>query len=175
MGAFDSAVCNALGTVSRMCVQHGLGLANSIELIEAGDVTSIPAPDVGTHTVSGDVVLDVAKLFVQWLIGDTEAEFTSTSIGSKGNQTFRNTLTIFLPLSRSEVSVIMNAMLNGQFVIRFGDKGGGKRLLGTNESPAMIAEGGVQEVINGERHGHTVTFENIGHTPYWYTGSAPLV
>lgn len=175
MGAFEGAVCDVLAAISRFCGQHGLGLSNAVELIEAGDVTSIAAPDADTHTVSTDVTLDATKFFYQWLIGDTEAEFTSTAIGSKGNQTFQNTLTFFLPLSRDAVTYVMNGMINGQFIIRFGDKNGGKRLLGTNESPAMIPEGGIQEVINAERHGYTVTFENIGPLPVWYTGAAPLV
>jgi len=175
MGAFDGTVCDVLAAVSKICGQHCLGISNAIEIIEAGDVTSIAAADAGTHSVSTDVTLDATKFFYQWLIGDTEAEFTSTAIGSKGNQTFQNTLTIFLPLARDAVSYVMNGMINGEFLIRFGDKNGGKRLLGTNESPAMIAEGGIQEVINAERHGYTVTFENISHLPYWYTGAAPLV
>lgn len=175
MSAFEGSVCDVLAAIGKLCGQHGLGLANTIEIIEAGDVTSIAAPDAGTHTVSTDITLDATKFFYQWRIGDTEAEFTATAAGSKGNQTFQNTLTVFLPLSRDAVSVVINGMLNGEFVIRFGDKNGGKRILGTAASPAMIAEGGVQEVINGERHGHTVTFENMGHTPYWYTGAAPLV
>lgn len=174
MGAFAGTACDILGAVGKSCAVHFNGLGNSIEIIEAADVESIPAPDAGTHEITTDIVLDATKVFYQWLIGDTDAEFNATPEGPKGNQTYRNTLTIFLPLTRKEVAVILNGMLNGEFVIRFGDKGGTKRLLGTDHSPAMIAEGGVQEVNNAERNGYTVTFENTGHMAYYYTGAAPL-
>lgn len=175
MGAFEGTVCDVLEAVGKICGQHALGISNTIEIIEAGDVTSVPAADAGTHTVSTDVTLDATKVWFQWRIGDTEAEFNSTATGSKGNQSFQNVLTIFIPLSRDQISYLVNQILNGEFVIRFGDKNGGKRLLGTDSAPAMIAEGGIQEVITAEKNGHTITFENMGHTPYWYTGAAPLV
>jgi hypothetical protein len=174
MSAFEGTVCDALGAIGKICAQHALGLGSTIELIEAGDVTSIPEPDANSHTVSSDVTVDATKFWYQWRLGETNAEFNATSIGQKGNQTFRNVLTVFIPLSRDEVDFIMNAILNGEYIIRFGDRNGDKRLLGNANSPAMIPEGGIQEVINTEQNGVTVTFENVGPTPYFYTGAAPL-
>jgi hypothetical protein len=169
MGAFDGTACGTLNTVSKICAQHALGLGNTIEIADAADLTSIPAAT--GHTVSDDIVMDSTKQFYQWRIGETEAEFNAQSIGQKGNQTFQNTLTVFLPLSRAEVSNMVNSIINGDFVILFRDKNGAVRLLGTDASPAKIPDGGIQEVVSPDRNGHTVTFENIGHTPYFYTGA----
>lgn len=174
MSAFEGTSCAALAAVEKVCAEHALGLSNTIEIIEAADLTSIPAPDASSHTVSSDIVVESGKQFYQWKVGPTDAEFNATSIGSKGNASFQNVLTIFLPLSRDEVSKVVNDILNGEFVIRFGDKSGAKRILGNENSPAMVPDGGIQEVITSERNGHTVTFENIGKTPYFYTGAIPL-
>jgi len=171
MSALLGTACGALADIEKLCIQHGLGISSTMEIIEAASLTSIPAPDASSHTISTDIVVDSGEEWYQWKLGATEAEFTATSIGSKGNQSFRNVLTIFLPFSRDAIDYLLNQMLNGEFIIRFGDKNGNKRILGTENSPAMIAEGGVQEVINEERNGVTITFENVGHTPYFYTGA----
>lgn len=170
MSAFDGTCCAAVADIGRACEQHALGISTTIELIEACDLTSIPAADVDTHTISTDAVVDTGKRWYQWKIGGA-AEFNATSKGTKGNQTFGNVLTVFLPLSRDLIDHTINALLNGEFVIRFGDVNGSKRLLGTEHSPAMIAEGGVQEVISADTNGVTVTFENTGATPLFYSGA----
>jgi hypothetical protein len=174
MSAFTGTCCDGVAAIAKVCAQHALGIGSTIELVEACDVTSIPAPGEGTHTVSDDIVLDATKVWYQWRIGETNAEFSSQSIGQKGNQTYRNTLTIFLPLMRDAIDAQINAIINGEFVIRFGDRNGEKRILGTDSAPAMIPEGGVQAIINGEQNGVTISFENVGHTPYIYTGAAAL-
>lgn len=175
MSAYEGSVCDALGAIGKVCAQHALGLSSTIEIIEAGDITTVPAPDADTHTISTDITLDATKVWYQWKLGETNAEFTYTSIGQKGNQTYRNVLTVFVPLQRDASETIINAMINGEFVIRFGDRNGAKRLFGNENSPAMIPEGGVQGVVSTEQNGVTITFEYIGITPYFYTGTAPLV
>jgi len=174
MSAFSGTCCDGLASIAKVCGQHALGIGSTIEIIEACDIQSIPAPGAGTHTITQDIVLEDEKVFFQWRLGETQAEFNATSIGSKGNQTFRNVLTVFLPLSRDLIDKQINAIINGEFVIRWGDRNGAKRLLGNENSPAMIAEGGIVELINTEQNGVTVTFENIGATPFFYTGAAPL-
>lgn len=174
MSAFGGTCCAGLESIAKECAQHALGLSSSIEIAEACDISAIPAATDDKHTVAADITMVATKTFFQWKIGETEAEFNATSIGGKGNQTFRNVLTIFLPLSRDAVDYVINQILNGEFVIRFGDRNGAKRLLGNANSPAMIAEGGVSEVINNDQNGVTITFENVGATPYFYTGAIAL-
>lgn len=174
MSAFGGTCCAGLASIAKECAQHALGLSSSIEIAEACDITSIPDATANSHTVGTDITMVATKTFFQWKIGETEAEFNATSIGGKGNQTFRNVLTVFLPLSRDAVDHVINEILNGEFVIRFGDRNGAKRLLGNANSPAMIAEGGVSEVINNDQNGVTITFENVGATPYFYTGAIAL-
>lgn len=174
MSAFGGTCCAGLATIAKECAQHALGLSSSIEIAEACDIASIPDATASSHTIATDIVMVATKTFFQWKIGETEAEFNATSIGGKGNQTFRNVLTIFLPLSRDAVDHVINEILNGEFVIRFGDRNGAKRLLGNANSPAMIAEGGVSEVINNDQNGVTITFENVGATPYFYSGATAL-
>lgn len=175
MGSFAGTCCDALKTIGKICDQYALGLSNVINIAEACDLESIPDPDVGTHTVSSDVVMDATKVFYQWRIGETDVEFTAQSVGVIGSQSFQNTLTVFLPISRDELDFQINTMINGEFVLEFGDKNGNRRIMGDDNSPVMIPEGGIQEVINAERNGVTITFQNVSHTPYFYTGAIPLV
>lgn len=174
MGSFTGTCCGGLQAIGKYCGQYALGLSNVIHLAEACDLDSIPAPDAGTHTISSDVVMDVGKLFYQWRIGETDVEFNSQSVGVIGSQSFQNTLTIFLPISRDVLDYQLNLIINGEFVLEFGDKAGARRIIGNDNSPVMIPEGGVQEVINAERNGVTVTFQQVGPTPHFYTGSIPL-
>jgi len=173
MSAFDGTCCAALAAIAKFCEEHSLGLASYIYIIEACDITSIPAADADTHTVSTDITIDSGKNFFRWKVGGS-AEFNGNSTGSKGNQTFQNVLTVFVPMSRDEVSYLANAIINGEFVVVFVDKNGNKRILGTEHSPAMIAEGGIQEAITEDANGHTFTFENMGKTPLHYTGAVSL-
>ena len=174
MSAFQGQCCEGLQTVQRICDQHNLGIGTTIEIIEACDIDAIPDPDSNTHTVSTDIALDAGKFWYQWRIGETDAEFTSTPIGKKSNQTFRNTLTFYLPLMRDELEYMLNRIINGEFVIRFSDRNGDRRILGTDAAPAMIPEGGINGVNSLEQNGYTISFENTGHTPYFYTGAVPL-
>lgn len=170
MSAFLGTACAYLAEIAKACIDAGLGISTTIEIIEAASVTSIPAPDVGTHTVSTDIVVDTGARWYPWKIGGA-AEFNSTAKGTKGNQTFNNVLTVFIPVSRDAVDKVINDLLNGEFVIRFGTITGEKRLMGTEFSPVMIAEGGIIEAISNETNGVTVTFENTGKTPFFYTGA----
>lgn len=175
MGSFTGTCCGGLEAIGKYCGQYALGLSNVIHLAEACDLESIPAPDADTHTISTDVVMDAGKVFYQWRIGETDVEFNATSVGVIGSQSFQNTLTVFLPISRDVLDFQINNIINGEFVIEFGDKQGARRIFGSDNSPVMISEGGVQEVINSERNGVTITFQNVSNTPYFYTGSIPLV
>jgi hypothetical protein len=174
MSAFSGTCCDGLQEIAKLCAQRTNGIANGLYLIEACDITSIPAPGSGTHTISTDITLDATKHWYLWKLGDVDNEFNSTAVGTKGAQTFQNVLTIFIPVVREVIDETINAILNGEFVVCFVNKAGQKRLLGTEFAPAMIAQGGVQEVETAERSGVTITFENMGHTPYYYTGALPL-
>jgi len=175
MSAFEGTACGGLAEISKYCQQYTTGIANTIEIIEAADVTSVPDPGAGTHTITTDITLDATKFWYQWRIGETDVEYSWTSVGVKGSQSFQNTLTVFLPVSRDLVENTINSMINGDFLIRFRDKQGVARLAGSAYSPVQVAEGGVQGVINAERNGTTVTFEWMGPTAYFYEGAAPLV
>ena len=170
MSSFQGQCCEGLDAIGKLCAVAALGIANAIDIIEACDLDSIPAPDADTHTVSTDIVVDTGKNWFQWKIGG-EPEFNSTSIGTKGSQSFRNVLTTFIPGTRDQVEHQLNKIINGEFVIRFRDKNGLGRIFGDDNSPVMIAEGGMQAVISNETNGYTITFENIGRTPYFYTGA----
>ena len=174
MSAFNGTCCDALIAIAKVCAEHALGVAPHIDIIEACDILSIPAVDVSTHTISGDIVLDTGKQWYQWKIGGS-AEFNYNSIGTSGNATLENILTTFLPLQRDQNEMTINAILNGEFVIRFSDINGASRILGTASSPVMIPDGGIQGVISAESNGTTVTFRNVGHTPYFYTGAVSYV
>jgi len=170
MSAFNGTCCDALAAIARLCEQHALGISTSIDIIEACDIESMPAPDADTNTISGDIVVKTGKQWYNWKIGGN-AEFNYNSVGSQGNQSFENILTPFLPLVRDAITHLLNQIVNGEFVIRFSDIGGEYRLLGTEFSPAMVAEGGIQGVISAEANGTTITFNNKGLIAYTYTGA----
>ena len=170
MSAFNGTCCDALAEIARLCEQHSLGISTSIDIVEACDIESMPAPDADTNTISGDIVLKTGTQWYNWKIGGA-AEYNYNSIGTKGNQSFENVLTTFIPLVRDAISHLLNTIVNGEFVIRFSDVGGTYRLIGTEFSPAMIAEGGVQGVISAETNGTTLTFNNSGLIARNYTGA----
>lgn len=174
MSSFAGTCCGDLASVGKLCAQYALGLSNVIHIAEACDLDSIPDPDADSHTVSGDIVMDDSKVFYQWRIGETDVEFNSNSVGIVGSQSFQNTLTVFLPILRDELLTQINSMINGEFVIEFGDKNGTRFVMGSDNSPVMIPEGGIQSVISAERNGSTITFQNVSHTPYIYTGAIAL-
>lgn len=174
MSAFVGTCCGGLMAIAKFCEQYALGLSNVIHIAEACDLDTIPAPDAETHTISSDVVMDSGKVFYQWVLGDVDLEFNYASVGIVGSQSFQNTVTVFIPIQRSVIEHQLNSIINGEFVLEFGDKEGARRLGGNENSPMRIPEGGIQGVINGERNGTTVTFQNVSATPYFYTGAIPL-
>lgn len=174
MSAFVGTCCGGLTAIAKFCEQYALGLSNVIHIAEACDLDTIPAPDAETHTISSDVVMDSGKVFYQWVLGDVDLEYTYASVGIVSNQSYQNTVTIFIPIQRDAIEHQLNSIINGEFVLEFGDKQGARRIVGNENSPMRIPEGGIQGVINGERNGTTVTFQNVSNTAYFYTGAIPL-
>lgn len=171
--SFDGTSCGFIAAIGKACKGAGFFLPSSVLIAEAQDLESIPAVGVGTHTVSTDIVFDVGKFFYTWLTTEGGAVMNYASIGQKGSQAFKNTLTIYVPISRDEVLYQVNQVLNDDFIIVPTDTNGVKYLFGTEQNPMRIAEGGIQGVKDGENDGTTITFENTGPTYKIYTGATP--
>lgn len=174
MSSFAGTPCDAVTELAKHCDLAALGLGSVVHVSESTNIAAIPAVDANTNTVSTDITMDATKVFFPWRIVDTDVEFSSTAIGAKGSQSLRNVLTIFIPVRRESVDLILNNALNDEFIMLFTDKLGERRIFGEEFAPAMIAEGGVAAVINNERNGTLLTFEYVGPAPKMYTGAVPL-
>ena len=171
-GVFDLPACGLLGAIAKHCGEVAKFAPNAIYIAEAADLESIPAPDAGTKIISTDIVMDATKTFFQWVTTANGAVLSREPVGSKGTQTFKNTVTIYIPVVRSLVLEEMDNVVNDQYVLIVSDTAGTNWLCGTSVSPAMVAEGGIQSVMDGEQNGTTITFEWFGSL-FEYTGAIP--
>jgi len=169
-GVFDLTACGALGAITKHCGAVAKFTPNSLYIAEAADIESIPAPGAGTKTITTDIVMDATKFFFQWVTVQTGAVLSREPVGTKGTQSFKNTVTFYLPVLRSVVLEELDNVLNDQFVLIVPDSEGVLWLCGTAYSPAMVSEGGIQAVMDGEQNGTTITFEWYGPL-YIYQGA----
>ena len=169
-GVFDLTACGALGAITKHCGPVAGFTPNSIYIAEAADIESIPAPGAGTKQITTDIVMDATKFFFQWVTVQTGAVLSREPIGTKGTQQWKNTCTFYIPVVRSVVLEEMDNVLNDQFVLIVPDSEGTLWLCGTAYSPAMVAEGGIQSVMDGENNGSTITFEWYGSL-FEYSGA----
>lgn len=164
--------CAALAAIARYCAAAALGLAAKLYIIEVCDVESIPAAAEGDHRITGDIVLKAGKVWHEWNIGDTDAEYGYVSAGQSGSESFNSTLTYFIPVIRSLVDHLLNNILNGRFLVVFVDKDGQKMLLGTLFNPVKFVPGGVSGVVSGEANGTTCSMQQLGgKTAHFYDGA----
>ena len=171
-GVFDLTACDALAAITKHCGEVAGFTPNSIHIIEAANVTSIPDPDAGTKLVSTDITLDATKFFFQWVTTANGAILSREPVGTKGTQKWKNTVTFYIPVLRSLVLEALDNVLNDQYVLVCPDSEGTQWLCGTAYSPAMVSEGGVQSVMDAENNGTTITFEWYGSL-FEYTGATP--
>lgn len=170
--AFDGTACGTLAAIAKLCDLAGFFKPNKIYIAEHADLAAIPAPGVGTKTVSTDITFDLTKFFFIWETAENGANITSAAIGQKGSQIYRNSITVYVPgISRDDALLAMDNVLNNGFVIIAPDTNGNNVILGTAVSPAKVPEGGIQAVKDGENDGITITFENFGAAPLLYTGA----
>lgn len=164
--------CAGLAAIAKFCEQYALGLSTSVWIIEACDVESIPALVADDHRIATDITLKAGKVWFQWKIGDTDAEYGYTPSGQRGSRSFDSTLTFFIPVIRSTVEHTFNKILNGEFIVVFQDKEGNKQLLGTLVNPVTFADDGLTGVKNGESNGTTCTVQQLGgRTAVFYDGA----
>lgn len=172
---FDGTACGFLIGVGKLCGLASLMKPASVYVAEHAHLTSIPAADVDTKTVSSDIVMDASQVFQTWKTSEENAVLSYEAIGQKGSGIFRNFFTVYIPgATRDEVLRASEAVLNDDFVLIIPDTNNELVILGTEQSPARIPSGGIQGVKDGENDGVTITFENFGPLPLRYTGSIPL-
>jgi len=165
--------CDGLAAISRNCGINVKGLRPVIEIAEECDVETIPDPDADSHTISTDVTVASTKQFWEWAVADdSQLIANSEGVGNPNDMSFQNNLTVFIPGDEDAADATINAVLNGTFIIRYTSKSGKAKLLGTKASPAKISS--IQFTDSPDSKGYLITFMNMGHKPYNYTGAIPL-
>lgn len=166
------AVCDVLASIAKNCKINIKGITPVIRIAEAGNVT-IPARDADSHTVSTDVTMETGSQFYEWAVADDDQiQFTSSSVGNIGDLSYENVLTAFIPGSDDAKDMAMNEVLNGDYVVSFGQKDQQSKLMGNSFSPAHIQT--IVYTNNGTQNGWLVTIMQRGESPLFYTGAIPL-
>lgn len=165
--------CDGLAAIERYCKNNPKGLTPVIEIAEHCDVEAIPDRDVGTHTVSTDITVATGKQFYSWSIADDDQLLSgSEGQGNATDMSFENRVTGFIPGDEDSVSAIINAIMNGSFIVAYQTKAGKKKLLGTKASPAKFIS--LSKANSPDSAGYLFTLSNKGEEPLNYTGAIPL-
>ena len=174
MASFNATAADKLVSSGKVEKAAAQGLSSCIYIVEAANITSIPARDTDDNKISSDIVMDSGKTFKSWDIAEDGSLFSYSGTGTKGAAGFKNVVTVFLPGERSVFEDFLNKGVNDNFVLIIPDDRGANRLVGTNHSPARAVPDSIEFFKNGDKNGCMITFEFTGEIAPVYTGSIPL-
>ena len=142
------------------------------------DVSTIPAPDPDTNTISSDITMAATKTFFTVGFSRNKGEFRYDIQGEIDARSWFHEIELFLAKQRDSVVHQLFNVTNADLIFIVKDKNGQQWLLGDlenpmnlNTAPGTTGKGGTD--VNGTTA--TWRVDTIPHTPYLYDGVVPLV
>ena len=141
----------------------------------ADEVVSIPAPDAGTHTVTGDFSFRQADApnnveagaLYPWNVSKNDGSFKSTK---DENGRWNTEVKYFVPYLSSEKSYVFSNLAEDNDIHIVNDLNGKRRIVGSVDNPANT----VTEETTTPKNGYIITITwQSAKSPYFYEGAVP--
>ena len=151
------------------------GLTN-LHAIRRRDIDVFPDVDADGVTISKPIVPKTGAKFVPWDFATDTGEVNHKSSGDAGNQSITQELNTYVPRGEAKIDAVIQAALNGDFVVAGRDSNGNTRLLG-DEFRGVKFEHDYKSGKKGtDKNGTDFKFSGEGftHVPYYYTAALPV-
>jgi hypothetical protein len=151
------------------------GLTN-LHVIRRRDIDVFPAVDADGVTISTAIVPKTGAKFVPWDFATDTGEVNHKSSGDAGNQSITQEVNTYVPRGDAKIDAVIQAALNGDFVVAGRDSNGNTRLIG-DEFRGVKFEHDYKSGKKGtDKNGTDFKFsgEGFAHVPYYYTAALPV-
>jgi hypothetical protein len=152
------------------------GGLTDLYVIRRKHIQTFPAPDADGVTVATAIVPVTDEGFVKWDFATDSGEVTHKSSGDPGNKSISHGTDVYVPRGSAATDSVIQAALNGDFVVIGRDSNGNLRILGDKNRGVTFDHDYKSGKKGTDKNGTDFKFtgEGFGHVPYYYTGAIPL-
>jgi hypothetical protein len=152
------------------------GGLTDLHVIRRKHIQTFPAPGPDGVTISTAIVPIADEGFVKWEFATDTGEVTHKSSGDAGNQSISHGIDVNVPRGSAATDSVIQAALNGDFVVAGRDSNGNQRILGDKSRGVKFEHDYKSGKKGTDKNGTDFKFtgEGFGHVPYYYTAAIPL-
>lgn len=153
------------------------GGTNTLYVARKRDVLSIPEPGEDGVTISTAIQMKPGKAFVKWDFAEETGDINHKSEGDPGNKSVSTDVNTYVPRGVASVDSVINAAINGSFIVIVEDALGQKRIAGDLRKGMTFDHDYKSGKKGTDKNGTDFKFANTGfsHVPYYYTAAIPVV
>lgn len=158
------------------CGANAGGLTD-LHVIRRRDLLTFPAADEADGvTISTALVPMTGEGFVKWGFATDTGDVNHKSEGDAGNQSITQELNTYIPRGVATIDSVINAAINGDFVVIGTDSNGNRRILGDKRRGVTFNYDYKSGKKGNDKNGTDFKFSGQGftHVPYYYTAAIPL-
>ena len=153
------------------------GGLTDLHVIRRRDIETFPEPGADKVTVSTAIVPKTGCGFAKWEFAQDSGEVNHKSGGDAGNQSITHEVNVYVPRGSASTDAVIQAALNGDFVIIGRDSNGNLRVCGDLRRGVKFEHDYKSGKKGGDKNGTDFKFSGEGftHVPYYYTAAIPLL
>jgi hypothetical protein len=152
------------------------GGLTDIHVIRRREIKTFPEVDADGVTISTALVPETNCGFVPWAFAQDSGEVNHKSGGDAGNQSISHELNVYVPRGSAKTDAIIQAALNGDFVVAGRDSNGNLRLVGDKRRGVKFEHDYKSGKKGSDKNGTDFKFSGEGftHVPFYYTAALPM-
>ncbi|WP_210521911.1 hypothetical protein [Hymenobacter terricola] len=152
------------------------GGLTDLHVIRRRHLETFPAPGADGVTISTALVPVDGEGFVPWAFAQDTGEVNHKSSGDAGNQSIAHELNVYVPRGSATTDAVIQAALNGDFVVIGRDSNGNLRIAGDKRRGVKFEHDYKSGKKGNDKNGTDFKFSGEGftHVPYYYTAAIPL-
>ncbi|WP_375418134.1 hypothetical protein [uncultured Hymenobacter sp.] len=153
------------------------GGLTDLHVIRRRDILTFPEPDADKVTLSTAIVPKPGCGFVPWEFAADSGEVNHKSSGDAGNQSIAHDLGVYVPRGSASTDAVVQAALNGDFVVIGRDSNGYQRVVGDKRRGVKFEHDYKSGKKGTDKNGTDFKFagEGFTHVPYYYTAAIPVM
>jgi hypothetical protein len=172
-----SGLCLPIGDIVLEDCGANPGGLTDLHVIRRRNILTFPEPDDADGlTISTSIVPKAGEGFSKWDFATDTGDLNHKSGGDAGNQSITHEINTYVPRGVVTIDAIINAAINGDFVVIGTDSLGNRRILGDKRRGVKFDYDYKSGKKGNDKNGTDFKFsgEGFAHLPYYYTAAIPL-
>jgi hypothetical protein len=152
------------------------GGLTDLHVIRRRDILTFPEVDEDGVTIATALIPKPSTGFVPWDFAQDSGEVNHKSSGDAGTQSIAHELNVYVPRGSAATDSVVQAALNGDFVVIGRDSNGNLRICGDKRRGVKFEHDYKSGKKGTDKNGTDFKFSGEGftHVPYYYTAAIPL-